>query len=282
MARDDIAAEILGLHRLLRAEPELAPSPTVNRLFGRLVQICTRHDPAAAHRVLTDERIRRIAPQLRSLCADGESELEKAWAARVLVAPDPSAELARFPYVGNYQELIRLELHALAGAGHEVGAVRRICFVGGGPLPLTALQLHRATSAAITIVDRDSDAIELAAQVVHRLGRPTANGGPGPFALVRADAQTGEGLASAVQGCDVVMLAALVGLDREGKRRAIAHLAEVLAPGVRVVMRSAEGLRTLLYPMTEVCDVRDAGLQPELLVHPLGEVVNSVLVARRR
>jgi nicotianamine synthase len=48
------------------------------------------------------------------------------------------------------------------------------------------------------------------------------------------------------------------------------------------VVRSAHGLRSLLYVMVEPGDVAEAaGCMPQVLVHPLSDVVNSVLVARR-
>jgi nicotianamine synthase len=50
-----------------------------------------------------------------------------------------------------------------------------------------------------------------------------------------------------------------------------------------LVVRSAHGLRSLLYPVVELGDVAEAAAcVPQVLVHPLGDVVNSVLVARRR
>jgi hypothetical protein len=56
-----------------------------------------------------------------------------------------------------------------------------------------------------------------------------------------------------------------------------------LDPGACLVMRSARGLRSLLYAVVEPHDVaEEAGCVPQLLVHPRGSVVNSVLVARRR
>ena len=78
------------------------------------------------------------------------------------------------------------------------------------------------------------------------------------------------------------MVAALVGTTQAQKRAALQAIGTSVEPGTHVVVRSADGLRSLLYPVVDIRDVRDAGLVPEVLVHPLGEVINSVLVARRR
>lgn len=280
----EVAAEVIGLHAVLAAQGPLTPSPMVDRLFTRLVRICctTAQDTAAA--VLSDARILALADGIRRLCADGEAALEQFWAARALAAANASTELSAFPYLDNYRHLVRLEVHALAGVGVRLGPQTRVCLVGGGPLPLTALELHRRTGARVTVVDRDPDAVRAAAELLARLSDEDGSlgGHAGAVGVVRADARTGEGLAAAVAGCDVVVLAALVGLDRQAKADVLGRLASVLGSGAHVVVRTADGLRTLLYPQVDVADVRSAGFVPEVLLHPLGEVINSILVARRR
>lgn len=270
-----VADRVVSLHDRLVALDGLAPSPLVDALFGDLVRTCLTTDPRTTGAVLADDRVRALRHRLVDLCARGETQLEAAWATRVLEAADPAADLARFPYLANYEALTRLEVHALAAAGHEPGGPRQVCFVGGGPLPLSAVLLHRTTSARVRVVDHDPTAVDLANRVLDALGA-----GDG-VRCVPADAASGAGLAAAAEGCDLVVVAALVGLTREAKRQVLRTLAGVLAPGTWVLLRSADGLRTLLYPTVDVGDVSRCGFTPELLVHPLGDVVNSVLVARR-
>ncbi|WP_158220551.1 nicotianamine synthase family protein [Kineosporia sp. A_224] len=270
-----LADRVVSVHDRLVALDGLAPSPLVDGLFADLVRTCLTAEPRATAAVLADDRVRALRHRLVDLCARGETQLEATWAARVLAAGDPAAEVGRFPYLANYEALTRLEVHALAAAGHAPGGPHRVCFVGGGPLPLSALLLHRTTSAHVRVVDHDPTAVDLANQVLGALGA-----GDG-VRCVPADAASGAGLAAAAEGCDLVVVAALVGLTREGKRQVLGTLAGVLAPGTWVLLRSADGLRTLLYPAVDVGDVSRCGFVPELLVHPLGEVVNSVLVARR-
>ena len=50
-------------------------------------------------------------------------------------------------------------------------------------------------------------------------------------------------------------------------------------PGTLLLVRSARGLRTLLYPEVDVN--RLGGWRPLAVVHPFTEVVNSVIVAER-
>ncbi|HEY6795062.1 MAG TPA: nicotianamine synthase family protein [Kineosporiaceae bacterium] len=268
---------IARLYRHLRDLESLAPAPGVNRLFGELVNVCVRTDQSAAPTVLADPRVQQLLPDLLRICAEGESLLEQAWAHRVIGSADPWAELAQFPYLDNYQQLTRLEPHALAGAGHRRQQSRRVCFLGGGPLPLTAVLMHAELGTPVDVVDNRPEAVDLARRVIGRLA-------PGPgIRAVRADAAAADDMRRTLAGCDVVVLAALVGCTRQQKQVVLSAVGGALEAGAYLVVRSTHGLRSLLYPVVDVGDVaRVAGCLPEVLVHPLGDVVNSVLVARRR
>jgi nicotianamine synthase len=61
----------------------------------------------------------------------------------VLEAADPWAELGRFPYLENYRQLSRLEVHTLAGAGHVPRPGGRVCFLGGGAMVNSVLVARR-------------------------------------------------------------------------------------------------------------------------------------------
>lgn len=78
----------------------------------------------------------------------------------------------------------------------------------------------------------------------------------------------------------MVFLAALVGMEREEKRKVIEHLARHMKPGAMLVVRSAHGARTFLYPAVEAEDLN--GFEVLSVYHPEDEVVNSVIVARKK
>ena len=268
---------IARLHEDLSRLDSLVPAPEVNALFQQLVRVCVHADDRAAAPVLADARIRRLRPGLLRLCSQGESLLERAWAHDVLSAADPRAELGRFPYLENYRQLSRLEVHALAAAGHVPRPGSRACFLGGGPLPVSALLMHRDLGAAVDVVDNDPQAADLARRLIDRLAL-----GPG-LRVTQADAMSAPDMARLLPGCDLVVLAALVGHTRDQKRAVLHAAGAALDRGAYLVVRSAHGLRSLLYPVVEPADVAEAaGCALQVLVHPLGEVVNSVLVARRR
>lgn len=268
---------IVRLHEDLSRLDNLAPAPEVNALFQELVRVCVHADDRAAQPVLADARIRRLRPDLLRLCSQGESLLEQAWAHGVLEAADPWAELGRFPYLENYQQLSRLEVHTLAAAGHVPRPGGRVCFLGGGPLPVSALLMHRELGAAVDVVDNEPRAADLARRLLDRLA-------PGPgLRVAQADATSAADMARLLAGCDVVVVAALVGHTRGQKRAVLRAVGHALDPGAYLMVRSAHGLRSLLYAVVELGDVAEAaGCVPQVLVHPLSDVVNSVLVARRR
>lgn len=264
---------ILGLYELLESSAGLEPSDLVDAAFSELVELCRPAPDQDPDMVLADPRVAAVLPRLRALCADGEYRLERSWARRLAAAADSSSALELFPYLDNYRDLTALELHTVAGLRSASG-VPRVCVLGSGPLPLTALLTARALGSPVDAVDLSAEATDLAAAVLRRL--------PGGRLVRthRADARAFAG----VDRADVVVLAALVGLDPGEKGRAVAAVAERMRPGAVLVVRSAHRLRTLLYPPMAPGELVDAGsgrLRLLAEVHPWNEVVNSLLVAVR-
>jgi nicotianamine synthase len=258
---DALVTRLLTLERRLTELPGLEPGPQVNALFTELVTLCCRTDvdaPAA----LADPRLQAVAPRLRQTAAVGEYQLERWWAGRISAG---DAQLARFPYLANYQDLTRLELGALAGAGIGPEKLRRIGFLGGGPLPLSAILLARELGVPVEVVDRDAEAVVRARQVVDAVGVSGVVVHQGEAASFAGD-------------CDLVVLAALVGADPREKDAVLRGVRAACAPGTALLARSARGLRTLLYPAVD--PHRLPGFVPLCEVHPLTGVVNSVVVAQ--
>ncbi len=270
-----IVERIVACHDQLAACPTLDPGPQTDRLFTELVRTCIAAPGVGAAAVLADQRLIDLRSDLLRICAEGEGRLETRWAQRVCASADPETELAAFPYIENYHRLVRLELGALAGAGWSGGSHSRIAFLGGGPLPLSALLTHRALDCRMDVIDNSPPAIRRAERLLARV-QPG-----GSIRTVEADASRPSDMAAALTDCDLVIVAALVGMDRVAKRRVLRAVSAAVAPGTHVVIRSAAELRTMLYPDVSVDDVIAGGLTPVSLVHPMDEVVNSVWVTRR-
>jgi nicotianamine synthase len=266
------AEEIRAIHAALRAadaDAGLGPRPATDALFSRLVALAVRRRPAGeAERVLADPGVAALRGDLHGLCSRGEHELERYWARRIVDAADPHAELARFPYTGNYSDLARLEVHALLG--HLDAPPRRVLFVGPGPMPLSAVVMATEHGVAVDTLDVDPQAVALGAAVVDALG------------VEGVSFRTGDVVDETdLAGYDAVFLAALVGLEPGAKARVLRRLRAAVGPDGLLLARSAHALRTLLYPDLDVDGVLvPAGFDPLAVVHPYTDVVNSVVLAR--
>lgn len=225
---------------------------------------------SVGEQVLSDPIVQARVPRLRRLCGRAEYLLERQWAQSIATAHDPQHRLLEFPYLRNYQQLGDLELHLLAGVGCDLSRLNRIGFLGGGPLPVSALILAQRLDVSIDIVDRNPEASGLADLVIERLDLSPR---------LRTWTVEAVQFVEAAE-CDIIFFAALVGADQIDKRRILAGLAERVRPGCHLVARGAHGLRTLLYPAIDVADL--PGWTPLACVQPFTEVVNSVLVATRR
>jgi nicotianamine synthase len=265
----DVRDRIQAIHGALSALVDVEPGPVVNALFTDLVDLSEHRRGENPETVLRDPRIVALTPRLRQLCARGEYLLERSWARRIIAATDPLAELSAFPYLSNYQQLTRLEIHALAGVGVDLSQIGRICFLGGGPLPLSAILMNWQLSVPVDVVDVSAQAAGLGLDVTRKLSVSSQ------VHIHHSDAAQFD----AVADSDIVVLAALVGLQRDAKRRMLQALRERMRPASILVARSAHGLRTLLYPALDVADLQE--WQPLSVVHPFNAVVNSVVIAVR-
>lgn len=267
-----LVARVASIHENLRQQPQLAPSAAINALFSELVELCGPHGGDLSPRsgqVLDDHRISARLGDLHEVCAQGEYLLEAHWARRIVAALDPTAELRGFPYLANYQDLTRLEINLLRCFGVEPAAARRICFLGAGPLPLSAICLYQELGVQVDVVDRDPEAVDLGGACVQALLPP------GAVRMHLADAADFEQAADS----DVVVLGALAGLQPEAKELILAQLRDRLRPGTVLVVRSAAGMRRLLYPAIGSAEL--GGWEQLGVLHPLNDVINSVIVLRR-
>jgi nicotianamine synthase len=153
--------------------------------------------------------------------------------------------LHTFPYYQNYVDLTRLECSTLEA--FLLSAPRRIAFIGSGPLPLTSMcMFDRYVDATVVNIDRDEAALMISSELCAILGY----GARMSFACEDVSLPRKQGPDWEV--FDVVFLAALVGTSREDKVEILEGLVGRLKPGTLVVARSAQGLRSVLYPVSFV------------------------------
>lgn len=254
--------------RLIKLE-SLCPSKVVNNLFTQLVLLCT--PPSTIDVRSLSEAEQEMRSKLICLCGEAEGLLESHYSAILGQFRDPVEHLATFPYYNNYRKLAGLEFGMMIDNG--VPVPEHMAFVGSGPLPLTSLVLatEHMPSTQFHNYDLDPVANAVAARLV--AARPELSRRMAFHTCNVMDA------AGRLADYEVVLLAALVGMDRRGKAEVIRHLAENMAPGAFLLLRSAHGARGFLYPVVNVEDLR--GFHVISVVHPTDEVINSVILARK-
>ncbi|OEL27844.1 Nicotianamine synthase 9, partial [Dichanthelium oligosanthes] len=267
-----LVQKIAGLTAAIAKLPSLSPSPEVNALFTELVTACI--PPSTVDVEQLGPELQEMRARLIRLCADAEALLEAHYSDLLAAFDNPLDHLAIFPYFNNYILLSQLE-HGLL-AHHVPGpAPARVAFVGSGPLPLSSLVLaaRHLPAASFDNYDICGEANDRARRLVRADGDLTAR-----MAFRTSDvAHVTRDLAS----YDVVFLAALVGMAAEEKARVVEHLGRHMAPGAALVVRSAHGARGFLYPVVDPEEIRRGGFDVLAVHHPEGEVINSVIIARK-
>ncbi|RDA88587.1 hypothetical protein CP532_5895 [Ophiocordyceps camponoti-leonardi (nom. inval.)] len=271
-AAETIIDSILEIHGKLLQQPSLGPGEATNQLLSRLVRLCCHiRNAKTVQQVLSNTELLSILPSLQSLCGEAECLLESHWAERIVADID---QLDSFPYYDNYKQLARIEFHALCAVGPSP---RRLAFLGSGPLPLTSLCLvHHMNRAGngeesyVLNVDRDASAISVSHDLFENLGLKAD--------FLCADIGSGE---VDLTSFDAVYLAALVGASQAEKERLLATVVQRMRPGALLVVRSSWGLRKCLYPeLDAAAEAVRRWVDVVLVLHPYGEVVNSIIVAR--
>lgn len=144
--------------------------------------------------------------------------------------------LLTFPYHGNYTDLIRMELNALAYVRPADFVLRKFAIIGSGPLPLTSLcissHLNRGNERIrYCNIYHNATAITSSRSLCRALGHSEESM---TFQCAEADSADID-----LGSFDVVYLAALVGQCTDHKHKIMASVVKRMRPGALVVLRSA-------------------------------------------
>jgi nicotianamine synthase len=275
-----LTVKIQNIHEALKRCTSLAPSDTVNDLLTRLVTLCiVPYDDSTTTSFFSHPGSNELCLSLRRICSEAEGELETFWAREItalaqqhqgalykqfpsfsgchcstcghgfafandFVAPKPSNLLSNFPYFKNYVDLSRLE-----GALLDTflpSPPSGITFIGSGPLPLSSLcLLDRYPHGKAWNIDRDVTALAHSRKLSAVLGY-----GDRMQYLCADITSEGPGGDQAWTSSTAILLAALVGTDTKTKIYILSSLARKLSSGTIILVRSARGLRSVLYPVS--------------------------------
>lgn len=239
------------------------PSPMLDAAVNDLVEKIITLPPA---------QVRLVTPALRqavrAAIADTESRREAEWAKKIFMSEQPSVTLQQFPYLKYYEHTVSREISLLDASGLELNTSHRMLAIGSGPLPMTAILFHKRRGVTIDQSDIDESALQLGRHVSQSLELP-GDYLPG----------AGNSLAPGRQ-YDVIFIAVLAGGGHEEKQAIVTNLLPYLKPNGRLLMRSSQGARSVIYPSIDADKL--AGVRLLIEEHPTNYVSNSLLVFERK
>lgn len=226
-----------------------------------------------------------------------------------------------FPYLVNYDALISLEYFLLRGVG---ASFEQIIFIGSGPLPLSSLILardhlaHLKEPARIINIDDDVEALALGASLTSAvLSAPLVHSSSDNTSSLTIRGSSSTTISfhplsaldlppALLTSSSLIVLAALVGLVPATKLSVALYAIAHMRIGSHMLLRSAEGLRSIIYPEVDedelVRRAREAGTPVKIVsfplrrkgqrgltawwlqvvvAHPRNEVVNTVIIVQR-
>ncbi|KAI3909367.1 hypothetical protein MKW98_007891 [Papaver atlanticum] len=261
---------VCEIYNSLSTLESLKPSKDVDTLFTQLVHSCIPPSPIDVTKLST--KVQEIRSKLIRLCGEAEGHLESHFSTLLGSYETPLDHINIFPYYTNYIKLGRLEYTILSNYIANPNP-NDIAFIGSGPLPVTSIVLASNHLRTTTFHNYDINPLAnaLACNLVaadHDLSKR----------MIFHDTDIMD-VTHGLSDYDVVFLAALVGMNKEEKRKVVDHLAMHMAPGSLLMLRSAYGARGFLYPIVEPSDL--PGFEVLAVFHPMDEVINSVIVARK-
>ncbi len=248
-----------NLYKKLKKLDCLKPSQNVNTIFQDLVQYVLNQKTEINISANTIDFIQKT-------CSKAEYELEKYWAQEIIHNKNPKKALQRFPYFQNYQQLTQLEWFSLLGCHHN--HKHNFLFVGGGPLPLTALILAQKYQQTVTILEKEQEAVHLSQSLINILKMSEQ------IKIIHTDAQA----YSDYGKYSVINIAALAGSALKEKTNIISRIHKYTKNDAHILARSSWGSRKILYKPFPKQDF----LAPVLEIHPQNEIINSVLIFKKK
>ena len=167
-----IVATVLDVFDVLQSTSDLSPmNAKVDKALTALVSMVLVPQPTAVvTAALEDAQVRAIKKPLWHYLSEAEYEMESWWARRFLAQHVTMEGTSAFWYRENYKELTALELAHLQQVGHRPSASDHVVFVGGGPLPFSAIEYMLQSGAKITVVEQNPWAVQLSTVLIKQLG----------------------------------------------------------------------------------------------------------------
>jgi hypothetical protein len=205
--------------------------------------------PLLEQAVIHDQRVRSVSSFMQTRMMAGERRIERAWSGQLLGEGHLNIKALRnFWYYDNYLGLCDTELGLLHKGEPGLSLTKArdsIAVVGGGSLPLTGIMLHDMTGVPVTVIDYNARCCQMASRMLRTLGMEKH------VKVAHADGRHFD-----YNGHSIIIIAA----NLNGVRETVGQALTTGHPK-RVMLRSVDGLRTLLYKPVTYDDISGYGLQ---------------------
>ncbi|PID99153.1 hypothetical protein CSA80_03500 [Candidatus Saccharibacteria bacterium] len=251
--------ELPSLSRLELTSPR-AVNGAALRLESVLLQRSAQHSEAPVD--VTSETV----AALHALYERYETNLEKKYAERVI---DRDAQVETYPLYERFGGLTAKEI-----AAAEIQKTDNVLFIGSGPFPVSPILLHQQSGGArIHCFDSSQEACDTSRRLVARLGLQraiTIDRKAGQDARLPSASAPGE-----MSEYDVVVVALLA----QPKQKVLDRIQKTASSDTRVVLRTSEGNRRLLYAGAE--DICISGFKEIGAYHAgANETISGVVLQR--
>jgi len=163
-----------------------------------------------------------------------------------------------------YEDLINMEIKKLINSCTWLTkdtSLLRFVFFGSGPLPASALLIHKLTGANVICVDINARAVDLSSKLMIKIGLEDK------IIIVQSSL---DGSNVEIMENDIIWLANMVG----AKKEVLSSIVNKLKQGV-VAIRSTEGLKALRYDSLDDNIISELNLKLVGLKCPIGDTTQS-------
>lgn len=245
-------------HKILNLK-SLKPSKETNEAFSELV----KYSENSFNKVNLNEM--QIV-ELRKISSAAEYEMELHWADKIIKSKNPNSELEKFWYYKNYEDLVTLEYINIISINKKV---KKVLFVGGGPLPLTTIILANKYNILCEVLERDEVSFLKSTTLIKSLELENK------VKIIKITAEKHNSYTK----YDLIYLAALVGENEKSKNKMINHIYKAISKNSLFLCRSSHGSRKIIYnPINKNIFKK---LKPLLEVRPYNSIINSFFILQK-
>lgn len=195
-----------------------------------------------------------------------ETNLEIHWANKLLKDGSKYFNIKDFVYYSNYRDLVNLEILNIKVYKKNI---RKILFIGGGAMPITAIILAQKYNCSVTILERDQESYDISIELISKLNLNNQ------INIVLCSALYYVGFYE----YDLIYIAAMVGDNQKDKDAIINTISGSARYGTIILIRSAFAMKELLYYTYNFKGNNSLNLLTEVRTH--NHIVNSFFVLQK-